>query len=162
MCPTCYGLLGAQGTGGGSSQQRAQGTLGEGGGSLLPLPASFPTPTPGWPGSHQPLLHHQYFIEPQEAAAGTAAAAALEPAPVTAHLGRQTSTPAHRHGRLQEGLLYCQGGCGGCCGKDQAGSDRGAEKTKEGVLYVGEFGAAELAGRGSSVVAQIPELGFIP
>lgn len=41
---------------------RAQGTPGEGAGKPTPSLPPSPPPPLGWPGSHQPLLHHQYFI----------------------------------------------------------------------------------------------------
>lgn len=63
MCPTCYGpSREGRGQEGRLEPAQAQGTLGEGGGSRAPSLPPSPPPPLGWPGSHQPLLHHQYFI----------------------------------------------------------------------------------------------------
>ncbi|XP_069428450.1 gamma-synuclein [Ovis canadensis] len=137
MCPTCYGLLGAQGTGGGSSQQRPRGPW-EKVGAACSLPASFPTPTPGWPGSHQPLLHHQYFIgvnkrQPQ------GQRLQLRSSQLQSQLiwgGRLPPLPTAMD-VFKKGFSIAKEGVVGAVEKTKQGVTEAAEKTKEGVLYVG-------------------------
>lgn len=162
MCPTCYSLLGAQGTGGGSSQQRPRGPWGKVG-AACSLPASFPAPTPGWPGSHQPLLHHQYFIgvnkrQPQ------GQRLQLRWSQLRSQLiwgGRLPPLPTAMD-VFKKGFSIAKEGVVGAVEKTKQGVTEAAEKTKEGVLYVGEFGrgragrVGQLGGRSDSWTGLYP------
>lgn len=81
---------------------------------------------------------------------GTAAAAALVPAPATACRESQASVPATAMDVFKKGFSIAKEGVVGAVEKTKQGVTEAAEKTKEGVMYVGELGGA---GR-DSVVAR--------
>lgn len=81
---------------------------------------------------------------------GTAAAAALVPAPDTACRASQASVPATTMDVFKKGFSIAKEGVVGAVEKTKQGVTEAAEKTKEGVMYVGELGGA---GR-NSVVAR--------
>lgn len=111
------------------------------------LPPSFPAPSPGWPGSHQPPLHHQYFIgvnkrQPQ----------GQRPQQHSSQLRSQLiwgvrlpSLPTAMD-VFKKGFSIAKEGVVGAVEKTKQGVTEAAEKTKEGVMYVGEFGRGR-AGR---------------
>ena len=137
-----------QGMGGGLSQQRPRGPGRSWGQTAPSLPPSPPPPL-GWPGSHQPPLHHQYFIgvnkrQPQ----------GQRPQQHSSQLRSQLiwgvrlpSLPTAMD-VFKKGFSIAKEGVVGAVEKTKQGVTEAAEKTKEGVMYVGEFGRGRASREG--------------
>ena len=142
MCATCYGpSREGREQEGRLEPARAQGTLGEGGGRRAPSLPPSPPPPLGWPGSRQPLLHHQCFIgvnkrQPQ----GQRLQQRSSQRQSRFAWGVRLPSPPAAMDVFKKGFSIAKEGVVGAVEKTKQGVAEAAEKTKEGVMYVGEFG----------------------